>query len=92
MFVLDAPTGVIQSRKAEVSLAETERQRAVLRQLAGADRRCLTVSTHGTPEEASRAVCRHVIEWLAARNQRQAAPLSATAGSAQASPTPERHG
>jgi len=71
IFVLDAPTGIIQSRKAEVALQETERQRAVLRQLAGSDPRAVTVQTTAPAPEVARAVCRHVIQWLAARHRRR---------------------
>lgn len=66
-FVLDAPTAVIQQRKAEVDAAETERQRAVLRELAARDPRWQVVSTDAAPETVARMIATRVIQFLAAR-------------------------
>lgn len=68
-FVLDAPTAVIQQRKVEVDAAETERQRAVLRELAAHDSRWQVVSTDTAPETVARTVATRVIEFLAARQR-----------------------
>jgi len=70
-FILDAPAKVMHRRKPELPVAELERQRAALRSLAERDPRYLTVSTDAPPDEVARAVCRHVIRFLAAREQRR---------------------
>lgn len=70
-FILDAPAEVIQRRKAEVSLAETERQRAALRGLAENDSRCVVINTEPPPGEIARTISAQVIRHLAARQIRR---------------------
>ena len=70
-FVLDAPTEVIQRRKAEVSPAETERQRQRLRELMMGNDCYVLINTEVPPEASSQAIARHVMQWLSARTARR---------------------
>lgn len=73
-FVLDAPTEVIQGRKAEVPPEETERQRRRLRQLMQANPRWVLINTEMPPEASSRVIAQQVIQWLSARVARRTRP------------------
>jgi hypothetical protein len=67
IFVLDAPAGIIPNREPGVALQQPERQRAILRELAGSDPRVVIIQTTAAVPEVAREVYRHVIQWLAAR-------------------------
>jgi len=70
-IILDAPAEIIHRRKPELPLDELKRQRTALRRLAAGNRRSVIVSTADRPDEVARAVCRHVIRFLAEREQRR---------------------
>ena len=63
-IVLDAPTDVIQSRKAEVSYEETERQRMAYISYAKDKKNCLLVDTNRDVKEISKDICRFICETL----------------------------
>lgn len=67
IVVLDAPGAVIHARKPELSLAEIERQRACLRQLAERGRRWALISTDQPPEAVAAQLARLVADHMAAR-------------------------
>ena len=70
-FILDAPAAVMHQRKPELPMEELERQRTALRDLAGRTPRCVIVSTETEPDAVAREVCRHVVRFLATREQRR---------------------
>lgn len=63
-IVLDAPTDVIQARKAEVSYEETERQRRAYIAYAKNKKNCLLVNTNRDVKEISKDICRFICETL----------------------------
>jgi len=69
VFVLDAPPEIIHRRKPELSLAELERQRGALRQLARSNGRYALVSAEGAPGEVALNVVRQIVKLLATRTQ-----------------------
>ena len=62
---------MIQRRKAEVSPAETERQRQRLRELMMGNDCYVLINTEVPPEASSQAIARHVMQWLSARTARR---------------------
>lgn len=71
MLVLHAPPDVIQSRKREVSVAETERQVAAYRTLAARYPFATLVDTSGPLDRNIVAAERVILDTLAARTRRQ---------------------
>ena len=63
-IVLDAPTDVIQARKAEVSYEETERQRRAYIMYAENKAHCLLVDTNRDVKDISKDICKFVCETL----------------------------
>ena len=63
-IVLDAPTTVIQARKAEVSYEETERQRRTYIMYAENKAHCLLVDTNRDIKDISKDICKFVCERL----------------------------
>ena len=63
-IVLDAPTDVIQARKAEVSYEETERQRRAYIKYAEEKEHCLLVDTNRDVKEISKDICEFICETL----------------------------
>lgn len=63
-IILDCPTDVIQSRKAEVSPEETERQRFKYLELAKSKKNYIVVNTNRDLKEISLEVCQFVCDSL----------------------------
>lgn len=63
-IVLDAPTDVIQKRKAEVSYEETERQRRAYISYAQKKRNCLLVDTNRNVKDISKDICQFICDSL----------------------------
>lgn len=63
-IVLDAPTDVIQSRKAEVSYEETERQRQAYIAYAKQNQDCMLINTNRNVKEISIDICRFICDAL----------------------------
>lgn len=70
-IILDAPTSVIQSRKAEVSTEETERQRKAYIDFAQSKKNALLINTDKNVESISIEICQFVIEHLNKRTIRR---------------------
>ncbi len=68
VFLLDAPTAVLQSRKQEVSHQETERQRNAFLSLVKSMRNGHVVDANRPPDEAAASIVRAVLEHLTARS------------------------
>lgn len=63
-IVLDAPTDVIQKRKAEVSYEETERQRQAYVSYAARKKNCLLVDTNREVSDISKDICQFICDSL----------------------------
>lgn len=63
-IVLDAPTNVIQARKAEVSYEETERQRRAYIEYAENKEHCLLVDTNRDLKDISKDICKFICKTL----------------------------
>lgn len=63
-IVLEAPTDVIQKRKAEVTPAETERQRKAYVAFAKSKEECLLVNTNRNVENISNDICQFICQAL----------------------------
>ncbi len=71
VFLLDAPAGVLQSRKREVPLEETQRQRAAYLELVrGLNNGCVIDATQPQPKVV-REITRQVLEFMAERTARR---------------------
>ncbi len=68
-FVLDAPLAVLRERKQEVTAAETERQRAAFRALAGKTNSAFLCDASGDPAAAASQATRYVLAELDRRFQ-----------------------
>jgi len=84
IVLLDAPGAVLQARKQEVSLAETERQRAAYRQMVeGLSNGCIVDATL-PPEQVGAEIKRAVLDFMAARTvKRWGAELAGLPGARQ---------
>ena len=69
-FILDASPEIVHGRKPELAIEEIRRQRAVLRQLAAGDPRCVLIPAEDPPARVAQAVYRQVVVFLAARLNR----------------------
>jgi thymidylate kinase len=67
VVLLDAPAEVLQSRKREVPLAETERQRAAYRELVGGLRNGRIVDATQAPEKVGADISRAILDFMAER-------------------------
>ena len=85
-FVLDAPTELLQQRKAEVPPLETERQRQAYRRLATCLLNARLIDASQAPMQVAKEMESAVLQWLAARNKARhgqladALPETGTAG------------
>lgn len=70
-IVVDAPTEVIQMRKQEVSIEETERQRQGYKDFAKSTENCLMVDTNRDVKDISRDVCAFLCNYLHMRAVRR---------------------
>ena len=71
VFILDAPSQTIRERKMEITVAELDRQRLALRQLADTSRRFIIISNTDSAASAARAASREIIHWLEAREKQR---------------------
>ena len=67
MFLLDAPAEVLQSRKQEVPIEETERQREAFLTLVNSLREGHVVDASRPAEEVTASIVRTVLEYLTTR-------------------------
>jgi thymidylate kinase len=67
VFLLDAPTEVLQSRKQEVPVAETERQRNAFLALVKPMKNGHVMDASRPPEAVASSVVQTVLEYLTAR-------------------------
>jgi hypothetical protein len=67
VFLLDAPPGVLQSRKQEVALAETERQCRAYRELIRGLRNGHVVDATQPPEKVGADINRVILDFMAQR-------------------------
>ncbi|NPD92936.1 hypothetical protein [Xylanibacter muris] len=66
--ILDCPTEVIQARKAEVTPAETERQRQAYLSLAKSKKNCIVLNTNRDVKEISYELCLFICKSLNERS------------------------
>jgi thymidylate kinase len=71
VFILDAPAEVLQSRKQEVSLAESDRQRTAYQSLATEFNNPHIINTNQPVEQVIHDVLLQVMEFLEARTHRR---------------------
>ena len=67
VVLLDAPARVLQNRKQEVALAETERQRAAYSELVRSFRNGLVVDATQPPERVGVGISRAILDFMAER-------------------------
>lgn len=67
-FILDAPSHMIHARKAELTIAEIERQQKALRALAAANPRRIVISAGVPAPEVAATVCEKILSHLAHRS------------------------
>lgn len=70
VFILDAPAETLQSRKSEVPMAETERQRAAYGALARRLPSAVVLDAGGSPDETAEAIVAAVRRWTGERGSR----------------------
>jgi thymidylate kinase len=73
VFVLDAPAEVLQARKKEVPLAETERQRKAYLELASQLNNARIINAAQPPEKVAADIAKAVLDYLADRAGSRAA-------------------
>lgn len=71
VFILDAPAEILQSRKQEVSLAESDRQRTAYQSLATEFNNHHIINTNQPVEQVIHDVLSQVMEFLEARTHRR---------------------
>lgn len=69
-IILDADPEIVHARKPELSIAELQRQRDILRTLATRQPRCVVIAASQSPEAVARAVQVSMISFLAERESR----------------------
>lgn len=74
VFLLDAPAEVLQSRKQEVPLAETARQRAAYRAELGRLPNAHIMDATQPAETVAREVVAHILNYMAHRQRRRRPP------------------
>jgi thymidylate kinase len=75
VVLLDAPAGVLQRRKQEVPLAETERQRAAYLALVRGLGNGLVVDATQAPEKVGTDISRAILDFMAERAKKRWGPL-----------------
>jgi thymidylate kinase len=71
IFILDAPAEVLQSRKQEVSLAESARQGKAYQSLVTEFNNALIINTNQPVEQVINDVLSHVLNFLESRTQQR---------------------
>ncbi len=70
-FILSAPAAIIHQRKPEISLETLENQRRIFRELAARNPRFSLVSAEQSADQVAHQVCREVLRFMAAREEKR---------------------